>query len=75
MITRVVLDDSEVQTPDFRFASAVAEFGLLLRESKYRKNASYRDVIDTVRQTLGEDQDGLRSELIDLVKKASTMQR
>jgi Ca-activated chloride channel family protein len=75
MITRVVLDDPQVQTPDFRFASAVAEFGLLLRESKYRKNASYRDVIETVRQTLGEDQDGLRSEFIDLVRKASTMQR
>jgi len=75
MITRVVRDDPQVQTPDFRFASAVAEFGLLLRESKYRKNASYRDVIETVRQTLGEDQDGLRSELIDLVRKASTMQR
>jgi Ca-activated chloride channel family protein len=75
MITRVVLDDPQVQTPDFRFASAVAEFGLLLRESKYRKNASYLDVIETVRQTLGEDQDGLRRELIDLVRKASTMQR
>jgi Ca-activated chloride channel family protein len=75
MITRVVRDDPQVQTPDFRFASAVAEFGLLLRESKYRKNASYRDVIETVRQTLGEDQDGLRSEFIDLVRKASTMQR
>jgi len=75
MITRVVHDDPQMQTPDFRFASAVAEFGLLLRESKYRKNASYRDVIETVRQTLGEDQDGLRSEFIDLVRKASAMQR
>jgi len=75
MITQVVLDTPRVQTPDFRFASAVAEFGLLLRESKYRKNASYRDVIETARQTLGEDEDGLRSEFIDLVRKASTMQR
>ena len=33
MITRVVLDDLQVQTPDFRFASAVAEFGLLLNKS------------------------------------------
>jgi Ca-activated chloride channel family protein len=75
MITRVVVDGPDAQTQDFRFASAVAEFGLLLRESKYRKNASYRDVIETAGQTLGDDQDGLRSEFIDLVKKASALQR
>jgi Ca-activated chloride channel family protein len=75
MITRVVRDGPDAQTPDFRFASAVAEFGLLLRESKYRKNASYREVIETASQTLGGDQDGLRSEFVALVRKASTMQR
>ena len=75
MITRVVTDDSQTPAPDFRFASAVAEFGLILRESKYRKNASYRDVIETARQTLGEDPDGLRSEFVELVKKASALER
>jgi len=75
MITRVVVDGPDAQTRDFRFASAVAEFGLLLRESKYRKNASYRDVIETAGQTLKDDQDGLRSEFIELVKKASALQR
>jgi Ca-activated chloride channel family protein len=75
MITRVVVDGPDAQTRDFRFASAVAEFGLLLRESKYRKNATYRDVIETAGQTLGDDQDGLRSEFIELVRKASALQR
>jgi len=75
MITRVVMDDSQTPAPDFRFASAVAEFGLILRDSKYRKNASYRDVIETARQTLGEDPDGLRSEFVELVKKASALER
>jgi len=75
MITRVVMDDSQTPAPDFRFASAVAEFGMILRDSKYRKNASYRDVIETARQTLGEDPDGLRSEFVELVRKASALQR
>ena len=75
MITRIVVDGPQALTPDFRFASAVAEFGLLLRESKYRKNASYRNVIETAGQTLGEDQDGLRSEFVQLARKASRLQR
>jgi Ca-activated chloride channel family protein len=75
MITRVVMDDSQTPAPDFRFASAVAEFGMILRDSKYRKNASYRDVIETARQTLGEDPDGLRSEFVELVRKASALER
>ena len=75
MITRVVMDESQAPAPDFRFASAVAEFGMILRDSKYRKNASYRDVIETARQTLGEDPDGLRSEFVELVRKASALER
>ena len=75
MITRVVIDDPQTPAPDFRFASAVAEFGMILRDSKYRKNASYRDVIETARQTLGEDPDGLRSEFVELVRKASALER
>jgi Ca-activated chloride channel family protein len=75
MITRVVMDNSQTPAPDFRFAAAVAEFGMILRDSKYRKNASYRNVIETAGQTLGEDPDGLRSEFVELVKKASALQR
>ncbi len=58
---------------DFAFAAAVAEFGLLLRNSEFKKNASYEHVLKIVRDSLGEDSFGYRSELMDLVKKAKML--
>jgi Ca-activated chloride channel family protein len=40
---------------DFRFAAAVAEFGLLLRKSEYRGSASYAQVRDLARGATGGD--------------------
>jgi Ca-activated chloride channel family protein len=55
---------------DFRFAAAVAELGLLLRESPHKGEASYQQVI-----SLASDQasDERRRELITLTKTASQL--
>ena len=55
---------------DFQFVSAVAEFGLILRNSKYRANASYENALKNARQSIGKDTYGYRSELITLIEKA-----
>lgn len=60
---------------NFRFSAAVAEFGLLLRESAYRQNASYQQVDELARSAKGDDEDGYRSEFIQLVNKASGLSR
>jgi Ca-activated chloride channel homolog len=55
---------------DFRFASAVAGFGMLLRDSKFSGNANWDWVIETAQENLGPDHNGLRAEFVSLCKIA-----
>lgn len=55
---------------DFRFASAVAMFGQLLRDSEYKGNATYDKVIGLAKQGLDNDEKGYRREFIRLVESA-----
>jgi Ca-activated chloride channel family protein len=52
---------------NIRFAAAVAEWGMLLRNSKYKGNASYGDVLALARNAVGSDDGGFRREFISLV--------
>ena len=60
---------------DFRFASAVAEFGLLLRKSPHKGKASYAAVVKRARNALGKDAAGYRFEFVKLVQKAAILGR
>jgi Ca-activated chloride channel family protein len=55
---------------NFKFASAVAAFGMLLRDSKYKANASYNKVLELARASTGADAQGYRAEFIQLVETA-----
>ena len=55
---------------DFRFAAAVAEFGLLLRDSQYKAQASYDQVIELAKNAFGRDEEGYRKEFVRLVESA-----
>jgi Ca-activated chloride channel family protein len=59
---------------NFRFAAAVAEFGMLLRESDYRGNASIPQVVTLATGAKGMDQEGYRVEFINLVKSSQFLQ-
>lgn len=77
LITHPVNDDhvNITQTTDnFRFSAAVAEFGLLLRQSKYKQNAGFNQVIGLAKNAIGTDDDGYRAEFIQLVKTAATLE-
>ena len=54
---------------DFRFATAVAEFGLLLRDSEYKANASYDQVVELAKNAFGKDEEGYRKEFCPLSRK------
>ncbi len=58
---------------DTKFAASVAEFGLLLRGSKYRAQASYDAVLELARANLDDDPSGRRHEFVSLVEKAKTL--
>ncbi|MEY8708288.1 von Willebrand factor type A domain-containing protein [Bacteroides faecichinchillae] len=53
---------------DFKFASAVAMFGQLLRNSDFKGDATYDKVIDWAKQGLDNDEKGYRREFVRLVE-------
>lgn len=58
---------------DFKMATAVAAFGMLLRNSEYKGNATYAQVISLAESARGADKDGYRAAFIQLVKKAQLL--
>ena len=56
---------------DFRFASAVAEFALLLGDSKYKGDASYARLIERAHNAKGVDREGCRAEFIQMAEMAA----
>jgi len=63
----------ENASTNLRFAAAVAEFGMLLRESAHRGEASLAHVTATAAGALGTDPGGLRAEFLDLVREAGAL--
>jgi len=61
-------------TNDFRFAAAVAEFGLLLRESPFKGNASFGNVLQMAQQSRGTDEEGHRAGFVNLVKTTMSLE-
>jgi Ca-activated chloride channel family protein len=58
---------------EFRFAAAVASFGLLLRGSQYNRGLSLTAVEEFAAGAADHDPMGLRSEFVDLVRQARTL--
>jgi Ca-activated chloride channel family protein len=55
---------------DFQFASAVASFGMLLRGSQFRGDATLAGVLEIAESAKGEDQLGYRTEFVDMIRRA-----
>jgi len=55
---------------DFTFSAAVAAFGMILRDSPHRGDATYDRVLAWARAGVGEDRGGYRSGFVDLVQRA-----
>ena len=51
---------------NFLFSAAVAEFGLLLRDSQYKGEANYDQVLELARLAKGRDRNGYRAEFIQV---------
>lgn len=71
-IPPVVYSEQLLPTPsnNLLFASAVAEFGMMLSEPGGGSPAALQSIISRARQGRGEDETGLRAEFIRLVEKA-----
>jgi len=58
---------------NFRFAAAVVEFGMLLRNSEYKGNADFLSAKKTAQSALENDEEGYKKEFIQLVKSAASL--
>jgi Ca-activated chloride channel family protein len=58
---------------DFQFASAVASFGLILRGSEHRGNATLDAVAEIAEGAIGKDEHGYRTEFVELVRQAKSL--
>lgn len=58
---------------NFRFAASVAEFGLLISDSKFKGNRSFDNIIQTALSAKGKDVEGYRAEFINIVRMAKNL--
>jgi Ca-activated chloride channel family protein len=63
----------ENAAPDLKFAAAVAEFGMLLRDSQYKGKATMGAVIEWAQEGRGRDTAGYRAGFIEMARKAQTL--
>jgi hypothetical protein len=60
---------------DFKFAAAVAEFGMILRHSDYKGNGTFDSVLAWAEAGKGTDPHGERTAFAELVRKAQRLDR
>lgn len=68
LLEHPVTPGSTAVSEDFRFAAAVAGFGMLLRESEHRGSLTASRVLSLAREGLGVDPEGYRRGFLDLVR-------
>lgn len=71
LLTHALVDkdiDLESTSDNFRWSAAVAGFGMLLRDSEFKCDLTYEDVLKLAEGAKGKDPEGYRIEFINLVK-------
>ena len=76
LITKTVSSkpiDMGATSDNFRWSAAVASFGMLLRDSEFKGNATYALVEKWAREAQGQDHQGYRAEFIKLVQSVDLL--
>ncbi len=55
-------------TKDMQWATAIASYGMLLRNSAYKGNLTYKDLLEMATKAKGKDKNGYRSECLKLME-------
>ncbi|HET7695149.1 MAG TPA: von Willebrand factor type A domain-containing protein [Vicinamibacterales bacterium] len=75
LVTVPVADRNTASPRHLTFASAVAAFGMLLRDSPFKADAAWSDVVRLARAGRADDPDGYRAEFVRLVELAAALDR
>jgi len=76
LLTQGLLDRGisiENASDNLRFASAVAEFGMILRGSRYKGSANFSNVTNLAQSSVGSDLKNYRSDFLSLLEKAKRL--
>jgi Ca-activated chloride channel family protein len=65
----------ERASENFRFSAAVAGFGMLLRDSKFKGDMTYEAIIDLAKNSKGKDTEGYRAEFIRLAETCALLSK
>ncbi|HAA12398.1 MAG TPA: hypothetical protein DCE41_12155 [Cytophagales bacterium] len=68
MVHPITQNEQQPPSENFKWSAALAQFGMLLRDSEYKGASSYGAVVALARQSRGEDEEGYRAEFIRLVR-------
>lgn len=63
----------ENASDNLRFASAVAQFGLILRDSRYKGSSSFSNIRNLANSALGNDFRNYRYDFLNLIGKANAL--
>jgi Ca-activated chloride channel family protein len=72
-LTTTIVDEGKSAyeaSADMQFAAAVAQFGMLLRDSPQKGSATWDDVLSLAKVATGADLDGTRKEFVAIAEKA-----
>ncbi|HEX4131684.1 MAG TPA: VWA domain-containing protein [Pirellulales bacterium] len=78
LLEKPLVDDAKplAQAPaDFKFATAVTAFGMILRGSEHRGTATLATVAEWANNGKGADLQGYRAEFLDLVARAARLKK
>jgi len=70
LIEKPVMDNnvpSQKTSDDFRWSAAVAEFGMILRQSEFKGEANYQHCKKLAESAKGKDANGYRRELMEMI--------
>mgnify|MGYP003323177238 CR=1 FL=1 len=70
-----ILTEFDESSDNFRFSSAVAAFGMLLRDSEFKGDLSYEKIQQIARLSKGNDLQGYRGEFVRLIELAEVVSK
>jgi Ca-activated chloride channel family protein len=75
LISQGLTEGKTKWTSNLQFASSVAEFGMLLRESEFKGNSSFANALARAKAAKGSDEFGYKTDFIKMVEMAEMIYR